>query len=90
MHYLLALMQELLAADKEKGAESLAKYQVRHDAFQCYAALAVQMGNQVGDGDGGHNGTEIEKECNTPLPSIDGRLHLLDSRLLVPELQLMF
>ncbi len=77
MHFLLALMQELLAGDKEEGSRR-------------YAALAGQMGKPGGNGDGCHNRTQIEEDTDTPLPSIDRHLHLLDSRLLVPELQLMF
>jgi hypothetical protein len=48
------------------------------------------MGKEGGNGDGGQNGTQIEKEPDTPLPTIDRHLHLFDPRLLVPELQLMF
>jgi hypothetical protein len=48
------------------------------------------MGEQGGHGDGSHNGAQIEEEPPTQLPSIDRRLQLFDSRLLIPELQLMF
>lgn len=77
MHFLLALMQELLAGDKEEGS-------------RCHAALAGQMGKAGGNEDGGHNRTQIEEDTDTPLPPIDRHLHLFDSRLLVPESQLKF
>jgi hypothetical protein len=43
------------------------------------------MGEQDGHGDGGYNSAQVEEEPPTPLPPIDRRLHLFDSRLLVPE-----